>query len=78
MFSLGVQIGYAQKKPNVLCLVLEDTSPDFIGCYGNLYSRTPTIDSLAQIGTRFTNAFSTGTVCALDSRVHFGLCKRDP
>lgn len=52
------------QKPNVLWVTIEDTSPHFIGCYGNADARTPVIDRLAREGVRFTNAFSTGTVCA--------------
>ena len=53
-----------QKKPNILWITIEDTSPQFIGCYGNKNARTPVIDKLAQEGVRFTHAFSTGTVCS--------------
>ncbi len=49
-------------KPNILWITIEDTSPQFIGCYGNTNARTPVIDSLAAGGVRFVNAFSTGTV----------------
>lgn len=56
--------GVSQKKPNILWITIEDTSPEFIGCYGNHTARTPVIDSLAKEGVRFTNAFSTGTVCS--------------
>ncbi len=51
-------------KPNILWITIEDTSPYFIGCYGNKDARTPVIDHLAAEGVRFTNAFSTGTVCS--------------
>ncbi|MBD0402022.1 sulfatase [Flammeovirga sp. EKP202] len=51
-------------KPNILWITIEDTSPQFIGCYGNENAHTPTIDQLAEEGVRFTNAFSTGTVCS--------------
>ncbi len=51
-------------KPNILWITIEDTSPQFIGCYGNTEANTPTIDQLAKSGVRFTNAFSTGTVCS--------------
>ncbi len=51
-------------KPNVLWITFEDTSPQFIGCYGNRNAHTPEIDRLAAGGVRFTNAFSTGTVCS--------------
>ncbi|WP_343702168.1 sulfatase-like hydrolase/transferase [Chitinophaga sp.] len=52
------------KRPNILWLVIEDTSPQFIGCYGNSQAKTPNIDALAKQGIRFSNAFSTGTVCS--------------
>jgi len=55
---------FAQQKPNILWVTIEDTSPQFIGCYGNKDARTPVIDKLAREGVRFTNAFSTGTVCS--------------
>jgi len=55
---------FAQQKPNILWVTIEDTSPQFIGCYGNKEARTPVIDQLAREGIRFTNAFSTGTVCS--------------
>jgi len=55
---------FAQRKPNILWVTIEDTSPPFIGCYGNKDARTPVIDQLANEGVRFTNAFSTGTVCS--------------
>ncbi len=55
---------FAQQKPNILWVTIEDTSPQFIGCYGNPDAHTPVIDLLAKEGVRFTNAFSTGTVCS--------------
>lgn len=49
-------------RPNILWLTFEDTSPQFIGCYGDDMAKTPTMDSLAAGGVRFTSAYSTGTV----------------
>ncbi len=43
---------------------MEDTSPHFIGCYGDKDARTPHIDRLAREGVRFTNAYATGAVCS--------------
>ena len=64
--SLGLLLltsnSFAQEKPNILCITIEDTSPQFIGCYGNKDARTPVIDQLANDGVRFSNAFSCGTV----------------
>jgi arylsulfatase A-like enzyme len=51
-------------KPNIVWITIEDTSPDFIGCYGNSQVKTPNIDALAKEGIKFTNAFSTNTVCS--------------
>lgn len=53
-----------QSGPNIVWITIEDTSPDFIGCYGNSQAKTPNIDALAAEGIRFTNAFSTNVVCA--------------
>lgn len=57
-------VSFAQEKPNILWVTFEDTSPRFLGCYGNPHAKTPVMDSLANNGVRFKNAFSTGTVCA--------------
>src|SRR5680860_678183 len=69
-FLLGIllvfysEIAVGQDKPNLLWITIEDTSPQFVGCYGNQDASTPVIDQLAKEGVRFTNAFSTGTVCS--------------
>lgn len=55
---------FGQDQPNILWITIEDTSPQFIGCYGNEDALTLIIDRLAEEGVRFVNAFSTGTVCS--------------
>jgi arylsulfatase A-like enzyme len=55
---------FTQQQPNILWITIEDTSPEFIGCYGNNNAKTPVIDQLAAHGIRFTHAYSTGTVCS--------------
>ncbi len=52
------------KQPNIVWISIEDTSPDFIGCYGNKQVKTPNIDALATEGVRFTRAYSTNVVCS--------------
>ncbi|NQU53135.1 MAG: sulfatase-like hydrolase/transferase, partial [Bacteroidetes bacterium] len=42
----------SSSKPNILWVTIEDTSPQFIGCYGNEDARTPVIDKLADEGVR--------------------------
>jgi len=51
------------KKPNILWITLEDTSPR-MGCYGDQLARTPNIDRLAQEGTLYREAYCTAGVCA--------------
>jgi arylsulfatase A-like enzyme len=64
-FLLMPAVFFAQQaKSNIVWITIEDTSPDFIGCYGNIQVKTPNIDALAAEGIRFTNAHSTNTVCA--------------
>ncbi|MFP4088668.1 MAG: sulfatase [Cyclobacteriaceae bacterium] len=64
LISLCLSTLALAQQPNILWVTIEDTSPQFIGCYGNPDARTPEIDRLAQECVRFTNAFSTGTVCS--------------
>jgi arylsulfatase A-like enzyme len=61
---LGAFSAIAAERPNILWITMEDTSPHFIGCYGDKNARTPNIDRLAREGVRFTNAYATGPVCS--------------
>ena len=62
-----------QKKPNILWLVSEDNSP-WLGCYGDDYADTPSLDKLAKEGIVFTNAFANAPVCAAArSTIHTGM-----
>ncbi|NER17861.1 sulfatase family protein [Spongiivirga citrea] len=64
LFFIVTNSVLGQERPNILWITIEDTSPQFIGAYGNTEARTPVIDQLSKEGVRFTNAFSTGTVCS--------------
>ena len=59
LLNLTVQ---SQERPNILWLTYEDTSPQFVGCYGNPDAKTPNIDRLAENGVRFTAAFAVAPV----------------
>jgi arylsulfatase A-like enzyme len=50
-------------RPNVVWIVLEDTTPR-LGCYGDALARTPRLDDLAAEGRRYENAFCPAAVCA--------------
>ncbi len=55
----------APLRPNILWISCEDISAD-LGCYGDTYARTPTLDRFSQQGTRFTNVFGVAGVCAVN------------
>ncbi len=53
----------APDKPNIVFFFADDQSAAMLGCYGNPVVQTPTIDSLAAKGVRFTNAFVSQPIC---------------
>ncbi|MGQ1784502.1 sulfatase-like hydrolase/transferase [Saccharicrinis sp. GN24d3] len=60
----GSQVGNNQDRPNVLFLVVEDSSPYLFPAYGNKSIKTPNLDFIAQNGVVFNNAFSNGPQCS--------------
>lgn len=50
-------------RPNVLFIVSEDNS-EHLGCYGETRVHTPNLDSLAQEGIRYTQAYVPYSVCS--------------
>lgn len=53
----------SQQRPNVLWITAEDMSRT-LGCYGDSFANTPSIDQLASESARFTHAFATSPVCS--------------
>lgn len=54
------------KKPNILFIMSDDHTRQAIGAYGGHLAPlnpTPTIDALAEQGTRFDNVFVTNSIC---------------
>jgi uncharacterized sulfatase len=68
-FSSALSTAYAgaaddnADRPNILWITCEDISPN-LGCYGDVYARTPVLDQLARDGVLYTNAFGVTGVCA--------------
>lgn len=58
-------ISLSAERPNILWIVSEDNSSQWLGCYGNEEAQTPNIDALAAKSTRFTAAYSNAPVCAV-------------
>jgi choline-sulfatase len=48
---------------NVLFIMSDEHQQKSAGCYGHPFVKTPTIDKLAESGTRFTNAYTNSPIC---------------
>jgi arylsulfatase A-like enzyme len=51
-------------RPNIIIILSDDLGYAGLGCQGGRGISTPNIDSLAQDGTRCTNAYASAPVCA--------------
>ena len=54
----------ADKKPNIIFILLDDAGIGDISAYGCKYGVTPNIDRLAAEGMKFNSAYSGSAVCA--------------
>ncbi len=52
------------RKPNIVFIMADDLGPGDVGAYGQKLIKTPNIDRLAAEGTRFTQVYAGGAVCA--------------
>lgn len=52
------------RRPNVLFVMTDDHTPQEMSCYTNGLLQTPNMDRIAQAGVRFTNCFTTNSLCA--------------
>ena len=50
-------------KPNILLIMTDQQRPDSMGCYGNVFIKTPNADRLARDGARFNNMFTVFPLC---------------
>ena len=55
--------GTADKRPNVLFILVDQLRADVCGVYGGTTISTPNIDKLASQGALFSNALSTDPLC---------------
>ncbi len=54
----------ADRRPNVIVVVVDDLRWDELGVAGHPFLETPNIDALAQEGAYFTNAFHSVPLCS--------------
>ena len=54
----------SNKKPNIILIVADDLGVHDLGCYGNQVIDTPRLDSLANMGIRFTQAYAASPICS--------------
>lgn len=50
-------------RKNVLLVTVDEWAAQVLGCAGHPVVETPTLDTLAKAGTRFTNAYSETPIC---------------
>ena len=60
---LGTVSNADPERPNIVWISTEDIGPH-IGCYGDPTSITPTLDTLAERGVRFSATHTVTPVCA--------------
>lgn len=60
LFSLAV---FAQSKPNVILIYVDDLGYGDLSSYGATKIKTPNLDKLASGGIRFTNGHATSATC---------------
>lgn len=53
----------ADRKPNIILIMVDDLGYEDLACYGHDSIRTPVLDGLAASGIRLTNFHSGATVC---------------
>ncbi len=54
----------ADKKPNVVLIVIDDLGQRDLGCYGSTYHKTPNLDAFAKQGVKLTDAYAACPVCS--------------
>jgi arylsulfatase A-like enzyme len=54
----------AEKKPNVVLIVIDDLGQRDLGCYGSTYHKTPNLDAFAKQGVKLVDAYSACPVCS--------------
>ena len=62
--GLGLPVKLPAAQPNILFFLADDLGWKDLGCYGSTFYETPHLDKLASQGIRFTQAYTSSTVCS--------------
>lgn len=62
--AMPATLAAAERKTNVILILIDDLGWKDVGCYGSDYYRTPNIDRLASEGMRFTDGYAACNVCS--------------
>jgi len=54
----------AERRPNIVFILIDDMGWRDGGCFGSTFYRTPELDRLARSGMRFTQAYASCAVCS--------------
>jgi len=60
----GIAAPARAPRPNILLIFVDDLGYGELGCQGNPEIPTPSIDSIAQAGVRFTSGYVTASYCS--------------
>ena len=52
-----------QRPSNLIIFCSDEHARRVSGCYGDPVAKTPTLDTIARLGTRFTNAYTPSPIC---------------
>ncbi|MFN4144889.1 MAG: sulfatase [Runella sp.] len=73
LLFLGIVFGFTfpisqnttnTQPPNIVLIVADDLGRNDLGCYGNRFIETPTLDRLAKEGVQFMNAYAAAPLCS--------------
>ncbi|MFK7849750.1 MAG: arylsulfatase [Akkermansiaceae bacterium] len=62
--TLGLTLGLASPRPNIVFILADDLGYGEVGCFGQTKIKTPHIDRLAKEGIRLTRHYTGAPVCA--------------
>src|SRR3954449_9028669 len=68
--SLAIRMLAAERRPNIVFILVDDLRSDELHCTGHPFAQSPHADRLAREGANFQNAFATTPLCS-PSRASF-------